>query len=261
MTKALILAAGQGTRLRPITDNLPKCLAPLGGIPLLDQQIQTLNQAGITDIRVATGYCAQHIEAKGITTYSNPDYATTNMVESLFAARSFLEECNEDLVLAYGDIVYQLSNLKCLLKQEGDITLMIDKSWKDLWSIRLENPLDDAETLILDDSENILSLGKKPESYDEIQGQYTGLIKIPADKIKHLISFYDAMDRDALYDGKDFPNMYMTSFLQKLIDNGWQAKAALVNRGWLEIDTLEDWTLYNAMLEKDTLKDFYKWVK
>jgi choline kinase len=255
MTKVLILAAGQGTRLRPITNDRPKCLVPLLGKSLLERQTDVLKSAGLTNIHIATGYRSDQIEKLGYHTSLNPLFDQTNMVESLFSALEFIEG-DEDLIIAYGDIVYQKNNLDKVLASNDEITLMIDKEWKAFWSLRLENPLDDAETLKLDDEGFVTELGKKTESYDDVQGQYTGLIKIRGDKVSDFISFYNSIDRNMIYDGQDFNNMYMTSFLQMMIDSGWKAKAALVNNGWLEIDTVEDLSLYEGLALKGQLKKF-----
>lgn len=258
MTKVLILAAGQGTRLRPLTDNMPKCLVPLLGKSLLERQISTLNSCGINDIHIATGYLTEQLEAFGFGTSYNPRFYETNMVESLFSAMDFIRKEGGDLIIAYGDIVYQKENLLALLACDDDIALMIDKGWKDLWSKRLENPLDDAETLLMDSDGYITELGKKPDSYDKIQGQYTGLIKVSAQKIDDFIRFYEKLDRNGIYDSKDFDNMYMTSFLQLLIDSGWKIKAAEVEHGWLEIDSVDDLAHYHSMAETGELAQFYK---
>ena len=258
MTKALILAAGQGTRLRPMTNDRPKCLVPLFGKPLLLRQMDTLKTQGIDTIHVATGYRADQIKALGLSTSYNKDFDTTNMVESLFAAMDFIQSCKEDLIIAYGDIVYDENNLKVLLMSEAEINLMIDKDWKNLWSLRLDNPLDDAETLMLDEEGFVTELGKKPKGYDKIQGQYTGLIKVRKDKLQDLISFYESLDREALYDGQNFKNMYMTSFIQMMIDSGWKVKSAIVENGWLEIDSVEDLEVYEKLASKGELNKFYK---
>ncbi|MFS1443838.1 MULTISPECIES: sugar phosphate nucleotidyltransferase [Vibrio] len=257
MTKALILAAGQGTRLRPITNDRPKCLVPLIGKSLLDRQVETLNAEDITDIHIATGYRADQIEALGFQTSFNERFKQTNMVESLFSAIEFIRSCKEDLILGYGDIVYHQENLKTLLACDDDIGLMVDKEWRALWSLRLENPLDDAETLVMDSEGYVIELGKKPESYERIQGQYTGLIKIKADKIPSFIAFYESLDRDVLYDGKNFDNMYMTSFIQMMIDDGWKVKAAIVSNGWLEVDSVEDLELYENMIKEKKLDPIF----
>ena len=100
-------------------------------------------------------------------------------------------------------------------------------------------------------------LGKKTNGYQRIQGQYTGLIKVRSDKITNFVKFYQSLDRSRIYDGGAFNNMYMTLFLQLLIDAGWSVKAAIVQNGWLEIDTIEDIELYEKLFEQDRLKAFY----
>ncbi|WP_068547766.1 NTP transferase domain-containing protein [Thalassotalea crassostreae] len=257
MTRVLILAAGEGTRLRPLTNDKPKCMVPLLGTSLVERQIACLKRQGITDIHIATGYRAEQIETLGYPTSLNPRYNQTNMVSTLFCALDFIEQ-EGDLIIAYGDIVYDDINLTTLLESDGEIALMIDKKWRDLWSLRLENPLEDAETLVMNDAGYVTELGKKPENYDRIQGQYTGLIKISADKISDFVAFYKQLDRNASFDGKDFDNMYMTSFLQSLIDAGWKTKAALVNNGWLEIDSVDDLEEYESLAKQGKLDKFYK---
>ncbi len=256
MTRALILAAGQGTRLRPLTNDKPKCLVPLLGKSLLERQTRTLKQAGIENIHIATGYRADQIERLGYATSLNPRFAETNMVETLFCARAFIQQ-EGDLIIAYGDIVYQADNLQALLACDDEIALMIDMKWRDLWSLRLENPLEDAETLIMDSEGYVLELGKKPESYEQIEGQYTGLIKIRADKLEQFGGFYQRLDRAAEFDGKNFDNMYMTSFLQLLINAGWKARAVGVDNGWLEVDSVEDLDQYERMAREGSLDAFF----
>jgi choline kinase len=256
MTKALILAAGQGTRLRPITNDRPKCLVPLVGRPLLERQVETLNKVGVTDIHIATGYRADQIESLGFNTSINTRFDQTNMVESLFSAIDFIRDCKEDLIIGYGDIVYQLNNLQALLSCDDEMSLMIDKEWRALWSLRLENPLEDAETLVMDNEGYVTELGKKPDSYEKIQGQYTGLIKVRNDKIPAFVNFYERLNRDGNYDGKDFYNMYMTSFIQMMINDGWKVKAAIVEGGWLEVDSVDDLECYEKLHKNGQLQRF-----
>lgn len=255
MTRAIILAAGQGTRLRPLTDNKPKCLVTLMGKTLLERQVAVLKSNGVEKIHVVTGHCSEMIDELGFDTTKNKNFASTNMVESLFSAVEFIKQ-GGDLIISYGDIVYDSINLQELLECKADVALMIDLEWKKLWSLRLDNPLDDAETLVFDKNDFISELGKKPEDYSKIDGQYTGLIKISSNKINDLIDFYNRLDRNKIYDGQDFYNMYMTSFLQLLIDANWKVKAAKVKSRWLEVDTIEDLELYEKMGRDNILKDF-----
>lgn len=254
--KALILAAGQGTRLRPLTDDRPKCLVELMGKSLLERQAAVLRRAGVEDITVVAGYRADQIAARGFTTRVNPRYASTNMVATLFSAIDLMDDV-QDLLICYGDIVYESRVLSSLLKVDAPVTVMIDREWLRFWRLRLEDPLSDAETLKLWPDGRLRELGKKPRDYSEIEGQYMGLIKVRADHVEKLKEVYASLDRSALYDGKDFDNMYMTSFIQHLIDSGWEVRAAETDNGWLEVDSVSDLQRYEAMACDGALAPFY----
>ena len=260
MTRAIILAAGQGLRLRPLTDDKPKCLVSLQGKTLLEHQAQVLKSEGIHDIHVVGGYCFEQIGRAGYECSFNPQYEKTNMVETLFSAISFIE-LGGNLLISYGDIVYESKNLRKVLSCNDEICLMIDLNWKRYWDIRFQNPLSDAETLLFNKNGYITELGKKPISLEHIQGQYTGLIKVRSDKIKDFIDFYKGLDRKKQYDGESFLNMYMTSFLQELINSNWKVKGVFVENGWLEVDSLEDLKVYENLSNAGKLSSFCRLEK
>lgn len=246
--KIIILAAGQGTRLRPLTDNKPKCMVELHGKPLLHHQLETLEKCGVEkqNIALVAGYLQEALIAPGIKQYRNDDYDKTNMVGTLFAAEDCMQE-DEDLIISYGDIVYTPEVFNKLLTTQGELVIAADLDWYKLWKLRMDNPLDDAETFKMTDTGKVLELGKKPQTQADAEAQYIGLIKIAGNKVKDFIQHYKNMDKAATYDGKDYANMYMTSLLQHLIDNGWHAQAALINNGWLEVDSLEDLEAYKSI--------------
>ena len=237
--KAIILAAGQGSRLRPLTDNKPKCLVELAGKPLLNHQLEVLHAAGIDDVHLVAGYHADQLERPEFTRHINERFAETNMVNTLFVAESVMTG-ESDLIISYGDIVFEPMVLAKLLAVAAPIGLVVDCEWRRYWAARMDDPLADAETLRLTDSNRVVELGKKPERYADIQGQYIGLIKIRADHVARLPVVWRAMDKSASYDGKDYDNMYMTSFLQHLIDIGWETRAAVIENGWAEVDCEDD---------------------
>lgn len=253
--QVIILAAGQGTRLRPYTDDRPKCMVELLGKPMLHRQLDVLRAQGLNNIAVVGGYCVAGLQADNVEVVLNPRYAETNMVSTLFCAEALMQE-GQDLLIAYGDIIYESRVLESVLQSEAGLSVAVDRQWRRFWEIRMENPLADAETLKLDAQDCIAELGKKPNDYSEIQGQYMGLIKVRGDQVAAFRAAWHALDRQALYDGKDFDNMYMTSFLQYLIDAGWQAKAAFTDNGWLEVDTVEDLDQYHQMHEAGQLASF-----
>lgn len=253
--KALILAAGLGSRLAPLTNDRPKCLVKVRGRPILEYQIQTLKSVGVDEIALVTGYRSEMLTQLGMKTYKNKKYKSTNMVYSFFCAEN---EFTDDVIVSYGDIIYEPRILKKVIESEAPISVAVDEGWFDLWSCRMEDPLKDAETLRLDDKGNIVEIGRKPSSFEEIEGQYMGLIKIKASAISELVSFYRGLNRNEFYDGKDFENMYMTSFIQLVINRLMPVKAVIVKNGWLEVDTIEDLKIYDsANFDKRNLFNFH----
>lgn len=246
MTRVVILAAGFGSRLMPLTADRPKGMVPLAGIPLLARQIAVLRSMGITDISIVGGYLAQRLETLRLPVVPNPAYDTTNMVESLMTARALLDG-QQDVIMAYGDIVYEPRVVEALLQQEGDAVVVADRGWQRLWSARMEDYSSDVETFRIGPDGCVVELGKRPRHLDEVEAQYIGLVKFPARSHGKLLAFYDGLDRLATYDGQPFQKMYMTSFLQQLIDADWKIRPALIDNGWLEVDTLEDLQRYEAM--------------
>lgn len=245
--KALILAAGFGSRLMPLTEFVPKTMVKYQGKALIEYEITALKEAGVSEIAVVGGYLApilrEFVANLGINTfYENKNYDKTNMLMTLFCAREFMQkslEEKQDLIISYADIVYFKESVEKLSRARADLAIVVDRAWRELWQKRFENPLDDAETLKMKEGK-IKELGKKAKSYDEIEAQYIGLFKFSHTFLPKMISFYESLDRKALYDGKDFDNMYMTSFLQALIDKFDNALAVEINGGWCEIDFKSD---------------------
>ncbi len=253
--RAIILAAGEGTRLRPHTLDKPKCLVPLAGRPLLAWQVDALRAAGVDELTVVTGYRREQVESLGLPTVHNPRFDQTNMVASLMCARDLLDG-SAPVVVAYGDLVYEPRVVTALVGARAPVAITVDTSWRRLWELRMADPLADAETLMLDGQGNVVELGRKPGSYDQIQGQYMGLIGLSADFAPRLVEIYDRLDPAGPYDGRDRDNMYMTSFLQHLIDHETPVAAVLVEGGWLEVDTTDDLDRYESLHERGLLDGY-----
>ena len=238
----VILAAGQGTRLRPMTDSKPKCLVELNGKSILSMQLSTARQAGIKDLAVIRGYLKDRITEENVEYFENEKYKTTNMVETLWCAEKVF---NDEFIMSYGDIIYETSVLNKLMKSENDISVVIDSGWQEYWEERLDDVLSDAETLKLENG-LITKIGQKPKSIDEIQGQYIGLVAFKGNGINILRQVYNDAKKQAA-DGKyplrgqrPFEKMYMTDLLQGIIDAGFPLTPVVINRKWLEIDSVSD---------------------
>lgn len=237
--KVIILAAGKGTRLMPLTRNKPKCMVELNEKPLLEYQLDLFAKFNITDLTVVAGYQEEKINYKQIKKIINPDYDSTNMVSTLFCAHRLFDG-KDDILISYGDIIYNEDVLKSIIESDEDISVVIDKDWKAYWSERMQNPLEDAETLKINKAGYIEELGKKPTTYDEIQGQYIGLIKIKKEVSIKIKDYYENLDKAGTYDGNNYLNMYMTSFLQMLANDGYNLYPVYIRNGWMEVDQASD---------------------
>ena len=181
--KVIILAAGEGTRLRPLTLNNPKCLVELFGKSILQWQIDIFNDFQIKNIIIVKGYLEKKINLPNITYYINEKFSTTNMIETLFSARN---EMNESIIISYGDIIFEKNVLNELLTSQADISLVVDTNWLNYWKQRFKEPLDDAESLSLGEDDMITSIGQKSDDVLDIKGQYIGLVYFRNNGVKSL---------------------------------------------------------------------------
>lgn len=257
---AIILAAGKGERLRPLTENKPKCLVSLFGKTLLEWQIETFHNQGIDDITVVTGYQSDLIKNPKLNKIENKYYDSTNMVETLFCAQN---ELKESTIVSYGDIIFSEKILEKLVSDKNDISVIVDENWHELWKLRFKNPLDDAESLQIDENSFLQSIGQPVEKIEEIQSQYIGLMKFQNEGITNLkLSYKNAKEIskkgiNPLNPKANFENSYMTDLLNYLIQIGRKIKAVKIFGGWLELDSINDYELYQNLYMNGEIKKFF----
>ncbi len=235
--KAIILVAGEGRRLRPYTEDRPKCMVDICGSNLIERQLSVLRSEGVTDIIMIGGYKSEMLNKYDVKLLINSRYYETNMVWTLFCAE---DQIKGDILICYGDIVYSRSVLRKLLDSTSDVSTTIDMDWKSYWKARNEDLLNDAETLKLDSNNYILDIGKRPDTVDEIEGQYMGLIKLTNKGASILKKVFNKALQDRNLMGKPVENAYMTDLLQTMIDTGNPIKSIPVHGEWVEIDTVSD---------------------
>ena len=248
----IILAAGEGRRLRPHTTDKPKCMVELAGKPILHHQLDILQSCGIDDCVIVGGYKVDALRAGGNRVVKNVDYATTNMVASLFCAERLMTP-DEDVLIIYGDILFGANALISLMKLDSQVAVSINTRWRELWEERMSDPLSDVESLRVSEDRRIIEIGKKAHSLDQIDGQYMGLIKIKKEFVETLKKQWWQLKSE---NAASAEGIYMTAFLQRLIDDNYEIKADFVNGGWLEVDTSDDLNLYRRMFHDGTLRRF-----
>ena len=238
--KALILAAGRGSRMNHLTDEIPKCLVKLKGKTLLEYQLEIIRKSEIEEIGIVTGYKKEKLKKFKLTEFYNQNWDKNNMVSSLECAEQWFE--NESLIVSYSDIFYEESAIRNLKKCKDNLAITYDPNWYEMWKKRFENPLDDAETFLIDKSKKVTEIGGKTDNISQIQGQYMGLVRFrPAGWVK-AYRIFEKLSQ------KSKNTMHMTGMLDIII------KARILNIGtvcykgiWGEIDSASDLEIYEKM--------------
>lgn len=237
--KGLVLAAGRGSRMGRTTQHQPKCLVEVNGRSLLSYQIDALKKGGCETVGVVSGYCREQINDFFDFEFHNIAWSTTNMVKSLLCADNVLK--HSTCIVSYSDLFYFEDAISALVKSESDICVLYDENWYDLWSARFENPLDDAESFIIDSNQILQDIGQKTTNLSEVQGQYMGIFKLTTRGwnlfVKHAEMLFE----------RDGVNIYITDVLQSIAKSGdCDINAVPFSGKWGEIDSESDLEYYNG---------------
>jgi len=249
--KAIIIAAGPATRLRPITDNTPKCMLKINGKPLIQNIIELFRSNGINDISVIRGYKKEKINFPDITYFENTDFWNNNILHSLMCARAKLDEAvksNEEIVISYSDIWYNDSVIKALLRSKEDIASIVDTDWEGYYDGRTHHPISEAENVIIDDNKRMLKIGKHiftDKVPKDKQGEFIGLWKFTSEGIKIFLKHFDRLNSnlnktDPYQNTKEWQKSYMTDIFQEMIDQGENLYCVPIQKNWKEFDTVQD---------------------
>src|ERR1700761_6561858 len=244
--RAIILAAGRGSRMGPLGGERPKCLIELEGKSLIERQVAALRGGGVDEIAVVRGYRAEMIDVPGICYFANERWAETNMVMSVFAAASWLRSA--PAIVSYADIFYRSELVRDLAAAQGQLVVAYDRDWSRLWRRRFADPLADAETFRADASGRLLEIGGKTDRIEDIQGQYMGLFKLTPAAWCHIEALLNALE-PAIRDRLD-----VTGLLRRLLARDEIAIGTFGAHGqWGEIDNPEDVALYATMARNGEL--------
>ena len=230
--KAIILAAGTASRLRPLTDNTPKCLLNIGERPLLQRSMDALRENGIDEFVIVTGYLHEMIEDFVARTYPegirvtfihNEVYATTNNIYSLWLARPEAE--GHDILLLDSDLLYDARIVRRVLDTPADNVLTL-----------IEHELGEEEMKVVTDTKGNIREISKTCSPTEAAGESLGIEKMGKAYTKALYRELDAMMNEEHLENK----FYELAF-ERLIAQG--QTYTVVNASDLfscELDTVED---------------------
>ena len=241
-TKSLIIAAGLGSRLKDHTADLPKCMLDFGGKTLLERQLEAYNSNGIKNIAVIRGYKKNKIKYKGLKYFENTDYRNNNILNSIFYAEKFIDG---NIIISYSDILFDNIVVQRALNSDHDISVVVDIDWRGYYVGRKDHPISEAENVIFNSNNEVEKIGKINTGNQEVHGEFIGMIKLSDYGTKIFKEQFHRLKK--IYWNKPFQrantfqNAYLTDFIQELVDIGIKVHCVIIESGWKEIDTVEDY--------------------
>lgn len=247
---AIIVAAGFEERLASLIKDKPKTMLDIKGKTILERQLEILEEAGIQKVAIVRGYLGEKIGFPGITYYDNRDFRDNYILASLFCAEAEMEK---GFVFLYSDIIFNQGILIELLRDDTDICVVVDRMWREHYRDRLEDTAQEAELVELGEGgRTIKKIGRNidPES---AYGEFIGLARFSPKGAELLRNSYHAnrelyADR-AFHGSPSIEKASLAEMLQQLIDEGTTVNLISIDRGWLEIDTFEDYRQAWAEIE------------
>ena len=240
--KVIIIAAGLGSRLNKYTEDLPKCMLKFGNNTLLEMQLNIHRELGINDISVVRGYKKEKINYEGLNYYDNTDFKNNNILNSLFYAD---EKISGNVIVSYSDILFDSYVVKRLLESHADISIVVDIDWRGYYVNRKDHPIEEAEKVIFDANNKVIKIGKVLTNQDDVYGEFIGMMKL-SPRGAEIIKLHFSRAKKIFWDqpfqrSKTFQKAYITDLIQDMVDLGVNVHCVIIEKGWKEIDTIEDY--------------------
>jgi phosphoenolpyruvate phosphomutase len=240
LVRAIVIAAGRGSRMGPLTESGPKGLLRIGESTLLQRSVDMVLEAGVREVVIVRGYMADQVQIENARYVENPHWETSEVLHSIFCAKDFIEG---DLLILYSDIIFDKTVLEAAFISSDDIQPVVDFDWRESYEGRLRHPLEEADKVVLDHDGTIKLIGKLGIDEKEADAEFIGMLRLSAAGARRLVDAYEIAARSP---GKQFGRAatfrraYLTDLLQEMITSGVQMKPIKIRGGWREIDTQED---------------------
>lgn len=244
--KAIVLAAGRGSRMGKSTKNLPKSFMKINNNEKLIECILKNFLKKRIKVTIVTGYKSflfKYLKSNNVQLKKNNRWKTNNISGTLYRADKILS--NFECIVSYADIFYhdEAINLLTNDKRKNCITILSYQKWKKLWIKRFKNPLLDLETFKKSKDKKLIEIGNKPKSLKDINGQYMGLFRITPFAWKKIKNFFKN-------NKKDICKLDITSLFNIVIKNNiCPIYVKNYNKSWFEVDSYRDFKILKNSIE------------
>ena len=252
-TRAIIMAAGFEEPAWPLVRERPRGVVDGGGESSLARQGRALRAAGITDISVVRGYRKDSVNLPGLRYFDNDEYEESGELESLFRAQAAM---TGRFVFLYSDIIFEQSILERLLRVDADIAVVADRSWYDTARLNCEPPAARADLVITSSPPvphrrfvadeggcRVLRVGQHlPPS--AAHAEFIGMALFSprgAELVQQVFREAAARSRGRFHEAESITRATVTDLLQEIIDQGHEVTCIDIYKGWIEIDSLDDY--------------------
>ena len=249
--RAVILAAGFEPQLLPLIADRPKPMLEVKGRPILARQVESLRRCGVRDIVVVRGYRKERVEVADVRFVDNDRFAETGELYSLFGAEPHLDR---PFVLLYGDIVFDPAILVKLLQTRADVAVVVDRAFHDAYRAGQPMPPAPLDLVVTEtapngrrfvgpeDGSRVLRIGPEVPAADA-HGEFIGMAMFSARGAETLKAVHAEL---AAGRAEGLERASVTHIVQALIDRGHPVVAVDIHKGWMEIDSVDDYRRANA---------------
>jgi phosphoenolpyruvate phosphomutase len=244
--RAVILAAGFEPELLPLTADRPKAMLEVNGRSILARQVEALRRCGVRDVVVVRGYRKERVVVDGARFVDNDRFAETGEVHSLFGAEP---ELDGPFVLLYGDIVFDPAILVRLLQTRADVAVVVDRAFHDAYRAGLSLPAGPFDLVVTETAPSgrrfvapeagsrVVRIGPEVAA-EEAHGEFIGMAMFSAAGAATLRAVHAEL---AAARAEGLERASVTHLLQAMVDRGHVVTAVDIHKGWMEIDTIEDY--------------------
>ena len=222
-----------------------------GGKTLLQRQIDSYKKNEINNISVIRGYKKEKINYKNINYFENTDYKNNNVLNSIFYAEKVI---NGEIIISYSDILFDSYVVKRALESTHDISVIVDIDWRGYYVGRKDHPISEAENVVFNSNNEVEKIGKINTGNEEVHGEFIGMIKLSNKGTEIFKEHFHRLKKTywnkPFQRAKIFQKAYLTDFIQELVDIGIKVHCVIIESGWKEIDTVEDYRKALAAFNK-----------